>query len=123
MLIVGSTPLASSGGHTYRVSRHTHGWTRSFVCFFANYSFFPPAGETQCEIFFACKMGDARLIDFGLVRLIPVMISRMTISLKKVASMQEAYMSLEIPTGVPTNLQDTHSPRPTDNIRLSLLKS
>ena len=72
----------------------------------------------------ACPITDAVLIDLGLDgRLIPVMICRMIISLKKVASsLQQSNIDTELSVGLPMSLQDTGPPRAVDTIRLSVFK-
>lgn len=54
-----------------------------------------------------------------------MMISRMIMSLKKVATSQRAYVSMELPIGQPIDIQDTY-PSPaadnTDNIQLSVFR-
>jgi hypothetical protein len=62
-------------------------------------------------------MPDAWLIDLDLARLVPMMICRMIISLKKVAGSRQPQDTIQ------TNLQDTYSRRPVDNIPLSVLKT
>ena len=66
---------------------------------------------------------DAQLTDLDLVRFIPMMTSRIIISLKKVASSGRIHMSGEALSGPSMNLQDTHSHHPLDNIQLSPFKS
>jgi len=51
-----------------------------------------------------------------------MMISRMIISLKKAASLRRLHMSMEVPNGLQTNLEDTYSHHPVDNVQLSALK-
>jgi len=77
----------------------------------------------QCEMPLTHTITDARLIGWDPVRLLPVMIGRMTISLKKVASSQRSSMSMGVSTGLPMNLQDIYSPHPVGGIQLSVLKS
>ena len=63
------------------------------------------------------------LIDFYPDRFMPMMISRMIISLKKVAAKQRSNVDVEIPTGLPTtNTGYTSSSHPTGDIQLAVLK-
>lgn len=52
-----------------------------------------------------------------------MMIARIIISLKKVASSREPYIDLQVPSGLSTHLRDGHSHRTTDDIPLSVLES
>jgi hypothetical protein len=52
-----------------------------------------------------------------------MMIARMIISLKKVTSSQQPHVNLELRSGLPTSLQDSYSPRPVENIPLSMFKN
>ena len=84
---------------------------------------FPSVGVTQCETVSARTITDARLTEFDLDRLIPVMISRTIISVKKVASShQPLHMSAELLDGPPVTLQDACNPHSTEAIQLSVFK-
>ena len=62
------------------------------------------------------------LIDFGL-RLMPMMTSRMIVSLRRVAAAPQTLRSIEVPTGTQVgNSQDPHSLHPVDDIRLSVFE-
>ena len=52
-----------------------------------------------------------------------MMMARIIISLKEVASSQQPYPDLEFPSGSSTYLQDDHSPRTTGGIPLSVLEN
>ena len=66
---------------------------------------------------------DQWLIDFDPDRFMPMMISRMIITLKKVAVSQQSYVSVEIPTAPSTmNNRNVPSIHPMDDIQLSTLK-
>ena len=72
-------------------------------------------------------MSSARIIRVAdqllhLCRLIPMMICRMAISLKKAASTEQYLGDTEVPSVLPVNLQDAHSPRAMENIQLSVFK-
>jgi len=90
---------------------------------YANYlPFF--TGEVRCKIILACTITDVWLIDCDLARVIPVMITRMIISLKKVASSGQPHASTDVlQSGLPTNLRDIYSFRPTDSMQLSVFKN
>lgn len=62
------------------------------------------------------------LINLNLDRYIPMMISRMIISLKKVASSGQTHMGPDVPTVIPMSLQDTYTPHRVENIHLSTFK-
>ena len=79
---------------------------------------FPPVGGTLCEVFTYTR-SDVWLINSDLVRFIPMMIARIIISLKKVASSRQPYLDLGIPSGLSMRLQDSHIT--ADNIQLSEL--
>ena len=99
------------------------GWTKFFP---TNHPplFSPGTEETQCEAPFAFTISDALLTDLYLVRLIPIMISRMMISLKKAARSRQPHLDLEIPTGTSTNFQHSHSGhQAVDAIPLSVFTS
>ena len=66
---------------------------------------------------------DAWLTDLDLFRLIPMIISRMIVSLKKAASSRQPHMSMGIPTGLPMNPQDTSSSRSVGGIQLSVFRN
>jgi len=66
---------------------------------------------------------DVCVTDLDLARLIPMIISRIIVSLKKAASSRPLTMSLEIPTGLPMSLEDTRSPHTMDTVRLSVFES
>ena len=51
-----------------------------------------------------------------------MMMSRLVISLKKVATKQQPLMSLEVPSTMPTGLQTLHHSGPAEAIPLSMLK-
>ncbi|KAF9647299.1 hypothetical protein BDM02DRAFT_2718881 [Thelephora ganbajun] len=76
-------------------------------------------------IMFAVARPGIRSIPIvGNAALIPMMTSRMIMSLKKVASSRRthAHMSMEVPTGMPMTLRDTYSSHPVDNIQLSVFR-
>lgn len=83
---------------------------------------FTLAGEILCEMFLARTMGNVWLIHSDLARFMPMMITRMFISLRKVASSQRRRLDLEVPAGSPTHLQDGYSPRAVNIIPLPVLK-
>ena len=56
-----------------------------------------------------------------LIRFIPMMVTRIIISLKKVATERQPYLGLEVPTVPPTGVQD-YCPPNMDIIPLSVLK-
>jgi len=60
------------------------------------------------------------MIDMDLTRFIPMMVTRIIISLKRAATERRPYLGLEIPTAPPTGVQDYHA---VDIIPLSTLKS
>ena len=63
---------------------------------------------------------DTRLINSGLDRYIPMMISRMIISLKKVACSKQTHIGgVELSNPLETNLQNSYAPHPVDSIRLN----
>ena len=64
-------------------------------------------------------MTDAWLIDSDLDRYIPMMISRMIISLKKVTSSRKTYMGMEIPASLAMSPQDSYAPHLVESIQLS----
>ena len=76
------------------------------------------AGDTLCEMPPSLTVNDTELIPRPPVRFIPMMITRMIISLKKVASSRVPQMNLEIPSEFLVHLQDSYSPRPLFEIRL-----
>ena len=51
-----------------------------------------------------------------------MMMSRIVISLKKVATEPQPLMSLEVPSTMPTSLQTRYNTGPTEAIPLSILK-
>jgi len=53
---------------------------------------------------------------------IPMMITRMMISLKRAASSRQLHLDLEVPSGLPTSSQGGHSSRTVDGILLSVFK-
>ena len=85
-----------------------------FPCFV----FFSFAGDTLCAMPPPLTVNDTELIPRPPVRFIPMMITRMIISLKKVASSRVPQMNLEIPSEFLVHLQDSCSPRPLFEIRL-----
>ena len=89
---------------------------------FANHSPFPPLVEgTWCEILLTRIISD--MADSHLVRLIPMMMGRMIISLKEVANEQRSHPSVDIPSRFPTDVQESYFPRVGDGIPLSQFKS
>ena len=56
------------------------------------------------------------------IRFIPMMVTRMVLSLKKAASSRQPYLDLVVQTELPTDLQGT-SPHAVDDIQLSVLES
>ena len=52
-----------------------------------------------------------------------MMMARIIISLKEVASSRQPYPDLEVPSGLSTHLQDDHSHRTTGIIPLSVLEN
>ena len=69
-----------------------------------------------------CMATNAWLINSDLGRYIPMMISRMIMSLKEVASSRETHLVMDIPSALPMNLQDSYAPHRVESIRLSTLK-
>lgn len=119
MEIAGSDPLVRDTAHTYFVRRpHAWGWINSP---FADDIPFPCAGVTRCKILLVCTITNTWLIDSDPHRYIPIMISRMIIALKKVASSRQAHRGVG---ALPTNLQDSYTPHRAENesIRLSTYK-
>ena len=84
---------------------------------------FPPVGEILCEILLARTICYAWLIDPAFVRLIPMMVTRMVVSLRKFASERQPHPLLEAPNALPMGSQNGHSPRAVDGIPLSVLKA
>ena len=80
-------------------------------------------GGTRCEMLLVRTIIGMQLTGSGPVRFIPMMVTRMTISLKKVASSQQPYLDMDVPSGLPTDLEDNPSPRTAGGIRLSILGS
>ena len=70
-------------------------------------------------MFLARATSDARLIDLDLVRLIPVMICRMIISLKKAATVKRSHITVEVSSVSRINQEDTDQ---EDSVQLSVLK-
>lgn len=83
---------------------------------------FPSVGETLCEMLLARTRSDAWLIDLDPFRLIPMMIVRVIISLKKAASQRQSYSGLEAPSMLSMNLQGGYSTHAVDGIPLSALE-
>lgn len=91
---------------------------------FAEYSLLHfTAGGTRCEISLTRTIIGVWLRNLDSVRFIPMMIARMIISLKEVASSRPLYLDPEMPSGSSTYFQDGHSPRVVGGIPLSVLKS
>ena len=65
---------------------------------------------------------DSQLINLDLIRLIPVMTTRMIISLKKVASKPQSGLNFVVPSGLPININDYRSTRQMDDIQLSVIR-
>ena len=63
------------------------------------------------------------LIHSNTTRFIPMMVTRMIISLKKAASSRQLYLDLEVRTGSPAAPQRSHSSRAAEGVRLSVLRS
>lgn len=72
---------------------------------------------------FVPTTSDAQLTDSNLFRFIPMMISRMVISLKKAAGERQPHLGLEVPSVVPINLQDVQYLRGVDGIQLPIPKA
>ena len=53
-----------------------------------------------------CAIKNTMLISFGLYRFMPIMISRMIISLKKVASSRQAHVNVDVSGAFPMNTFD-----------------
>lgn len=81
---------------------------------------FTPTVGIQCEMFHATS--DTALIISDLFRFIPMMLARMIISLKKVASLQQLHLDPEILSGSPAQLQDGYSTRMVGTIPLAVLE-
>lgn len=62
------------------------------------------------------------LIDLVLARLVPVMVTRMIISLKKAASSRQPHLDLGVSTGLQMDLQGVYSPHAVDSIPLSVFR-
>ena len=74
--------------------------------------------------FLLARVADSLLIDFNLHSLMPMMISRMIMSLRRVAASPQTLKSLDVPVGTPTgNSQDAHCLYPADNIKLSVVNN
>ena len=84
---------------------------------------FSSVGEILCEILLTRTVSYVWLSDPALVRLIPMMITRMIISLKKVASERQPHPYLEAPSALPMGSHNGHSIRATDDIPLSVLEA
>lgn len=85
--------------------------------------FFLSVGETPCKIFLAhIIISDRWLTNFDITRLIPMMIARVIISLKKVASERQSYLGSEVPPISPVNLQGGRFTKAADGIPLSVLE-
>ena len=67
-------------------------------------------GETQCGIFFIVTTTNVRLTNLDPPRYIPMMISRMIISLKKVATTRQTYMGMDAANVLPTHECNSHTP-------------
>ena len=65
---------------------------------------------------------DSLLIDLDPVRLIPMMVSRIVISLKKFASERRGHLSVDVPSKMPMSVQDGYNSHPVEGIPLSVLK-
>jgi hypothetical protein len=65
---------------------------------------------------------NAWLTDPDLDRYIPMRISRMIISLKKVACSPQAFVGVDIPSALLTNSRDTHAPHAAASIQLAQFK-
>ena len=82
-----------------------------------------PVGGTRCEILLARTISDVWLTDSDPVRFIPMLMSRIIISLKEVAGSQRPYLNPEVPNGLSTYLLDSHFPQTAGGVRLSQLKN
>lgn len=71
-------------------------------------------------MFLVRETTNAWLTDFGLNRYIPMMISRMIISLKKAACFK-THIIMDDQNSLPMNLQDYHRSHREESIRLSPL--
>ena len=80
-------------------------------------------GGIRCKTFLTRTVFEEWLINSDSTRFIPMMITRMIISLKKVASSRPPRLDMKAPIGLPTKLQDTRSPRTPDDIQLSEFRS
>ena len=77
----------------------------------------------MCKTISAQTVTRAWLTGPNLNRLIPVMICRMIVSLKKAASCQNLpQISSEFAAGLPISLHDAQSPHMVDGIQLSIFK-
>jgi len=83
--------------------------------------YFALTGETRREIISTRTITHGWLTNLGLDRFVPMMVSRMIMSLKKVATSQRLYATAELPIGQPTDT-DLYIPPAADGIQLSLLK-
>ena len=122
MLIVGSAFLAWVRSYSYRVSRpHIYSWSYSS---FSDESSFPCAGETWCKMLPVHTLTNTRLINSDLDSYVPMMISRMIISLKKVACKQETPSSVDVNIigSLPMHSQYSCTPHPVESIQLVPLK-
>ena len=70
-------------------------------------------------MFLLCEWDNVWLINFDLDRYIPMLISRMIISLKKVASSRETHLAIDTMGAVPTVPQGDYTSRQAEAIRLS----
>lgn len=83
--------------------------------------YFALTGEMRREIISTHTITRGWLINLDLDRFIPMMVSRMIMSLKKVATSQRLYATAELPIEQPTDT-DPCIPPAADGIQLSLFK-
>jgi hypothetical protein len=80
------------------------------------------AGEITREMFLARTTPDSWLIDLDLTRLIPLMTTRVIVSLKKAADKPQSNLNYGTLSGPSTNAINRYPPRGADDIPLSVLE-
>src|SRR5882757_7548530 len=87
---------------------------------------FPSVAGTAREMF-CCSYGfwrvTDRLIVLDITSFVPMMVSRMVISLKKVASSQPANPNVEVPSTTQISLRGGRPPHPEEGIHLTVFKT
>jgi hypothetical protein len=83
---------------------------------------FPPAEETPRKILLAHATPDSWLIDLNLIRLIPLMTTRVIVSLKKAADKPQPNPTFGTLSGPSANATNRYPPRQTDDIPLSVFE-